>query len=182
MDFYYGFLLWISTLASSMKDMANSPQKTVQIKRGRIKNLLDGHPWIFSGAIESTDASNDGELVRIFSGKRFLGIGYYHSKTDIAVRVITSHDCNIDVQFFTKRFQLLRSRKEQLLNNDTNCYRFAFAEADGLPGHRRGRPGGARGHTADRPRPRATALGSERTQGQAALWKEAIYPSGQGKV
>ena len=112
--------------------MANIP--SVQVKADRTKNILAGHPWIFSGALASKPHVPDGTVVRVLSGSQFLGVGYYNSHTDIAVRMVTLRDEPIDAGFFADRFRLLRRRKEEWLPARTNAYRAVFAESDGLPG------------------------------------------------
>lgn len=107
---------------------------SADIRPDRLKNLLAGHPWIFSGALAGAPQVPDGGLVRILSGKRFLGIGYYNSRTDIAVRLLTRRDEPVDAAFFAARFRELRRRKEAWLPPDTDAYRAVFGEADGLPG------------------------------------------------
>src|SRR4051794_38678241 len=104
--------------------------QTVQINPDRVKNVLAGHPWIFSGALAQKPHMADGSLVRIMANKQFVGIGYYNSRTDIAVRVLSLRDESIDARFFAERFQALRRRKEEWLPARTNAYRAVFGEAD----------------------------------------------------
>lgn len=107
---------------------------TVQIIPERTKNILGGHPWIFSGALARKPQIPDGSIVKIMSGSQSLGTGYYNSHTDIAVRVLSLRDEDIDVRFFVERFKALRRRKEAWLPEKTNAYRAVFGEADGIPG------------------------------------------------
>lgn len=106
----------------------------LQIHPERTKSVLAGHPWIFSGALLKKPSIPDGSLVKVQSHNQVLGIGYYNSRTDIAVRMLTSRDEAIDAGFFAERFKLLRRRKEEWLPARTNAYRAVFAEGDGCPG------------------------------------------------
>lgn len=106
----------------------------VQIKPERVKSMLAGHPWIFSGALAKQPDVPDGALVKIQSHLQVLGVGYYNSRTDIAIRLLTQRDEVIDAGFFAERFRLLRRRKEEWLPARTNAYRAVFGESDGLPG------------------------------------------------
>jgi 23S rRNA (cytosine1962-C5)-methyltransferase len=117
---------------SSTPLMANIP--TVQIKPDRVKNIMAGHPWIFSGALAAKPQFPDGTVARIQAGSQFLGMGYYNSHTDISVRMLSLKDEHIDAGFFAERFRLLRRRKEEWLPGRTNAYRAVFGESDGLPG------------------------------------------------
>jgi 23S rRNA (cytosine1962-C5)-methyltransferase len=112
--------------------MASLPD--LQIKPDRLKSVLAGHPWIFSGALAQTPRLPPGSLVRAVCGKQFLGIGYYNDKTDIAVRLLSLRDVPIDAGFFAERFRLLRRRKEEWIPERTNAYRAVFGESDGFPG------------------------------------------------
>jgi 23S rRNA (cytosine1962-C5)-methyltransferase len=106
----------------------------VQLRTDRVRNVQSGHPWIFSGALAGTPKVADGSLVRIMAGKQFVGIGYYNSHTDIAIRVLSLSDEVIDARFFADRFRTLRRRKEEWLPAKTNAFRAVFGEADGIPG------------------------------------------------
>jgi 23S rRNA (cytosine1962-C5)-methyltransferase len=106
----------------------------LQIKPERVKSIMAGHPWIFSGALAQKPRMAPGSLVRVQCGSQFLGIGYYNDKTDIAVRMLTLRDEPINPGFFADRFRLLRKRKEEWLPARTNAYRAVFAEGDGFPG------------------------------------------------
>lgn len=103
------------------------------IKKERIKNILNGHPWIFSNAISKNEGVNNGELAEIYSLDTFLGIGYYNQNTDIAIRILTKKKEKIDEKFFTKRFSILKKQRETFIKN-TNAYRIVFGESDNLPG------------------------------------------------
>lgn len=107
---------------------------SVAIRPERTKSILAGHPWIFSGALLRIPDVPDGSLVKVYSNKQFLGIGYYNSRTDIAVRMLTMKDEEINPGFFSERFRLIRRRKEEWLPAGTNAYRAVFAEGDGFPG------------------------------------------------
>jgi 23S rRNA (cytosine1962-C5)-methyltransferase len=107
---------------------------SVSIRPERTKTILAGHPWIFSGALLRLPDAPDGSLVKVYSNKQFLGVGYYNSRTDIAVRMLTLKDEEINAGFFADRFRLLKRRKEEWLPSRTNAYRAVFGDADGLPG------------------------------------------------
>jgi len=108
--------------------------KKVFVKQKVEKNIRAGHPWCFSGAIESAEESIvNGELCEVFSKDKFLGIGYYNRLSDISLRIITRVKQSIDTGFFIKRFEMLKQSKEEFLRN-TNAYRLVFGESDNLPG------------------------------------------------
>ncbi len=122
----------------------------LKLKSGREKSLHFRHPWIFSGALElgSVGASGslvgsdnshkileDGTVVDIVAADgRFLARGYYNSKSNIAVRVLTFEQEEIDLEFFKKKMQAAWDYRKEYVGDDTMAYRVVFAESDGLPG------------------------------------------------
>lgn len=110
----------------------------LKIKGGREWQVLRGHPWIFSGAIEN--APNDleaGSLVDLHDNtNRFVARGYYNPKTDIAVRILTRNQVQaIDQAFFEEQIRQALALRQQTLDFDqTNVYRLINAEGDFLPG------------------------------------------------
>ncbi|MCB1145491.1 MAG: class I SAM-dependent rRNA methyltransferase [Leptospiraceae bacterium] len=106
----------------------------VYIKPSVGVNISAGHPWVFSGGIaKSAPNLADGELVRIYSDKRFIGIGYHNSASDIRLRVLTWQDREINTDFFVQRFQEILARKAKLTKH-TDAFRLVFGESDFLPG------------------------------------------------
>ena len=80
---------------------------TVRLKPNRDKPVRQGHPWIFSGAIEHIPtAAVDGELVDVAdAGGRWLGRGYLNRRSQIQVRLLTSEDRPIDDAFWRELAQ-----------------------------------------------------------------------------
>jgi 23S rRNA (cytosine1962-C5)-methyltransferase len=113
----------------------------VQLKSGREKALLRGHPWIFSGSINNVDPGNGetiaGETARIVDAKgEFLAWGAYNPASKIRVRVWSrDQDRKIDREFFRGRLEnAIRLRRGILDFGEFNAYRLVHAESDGLPG------------------------------------------------
>lgn len=106
----------------------------VRIRPERKKSIQAGHPWIFSGALNEKPQVADGALVSLVAGGEKLGTGYYNSRTDIAVRMLSRRAEIVDKDFFVRRFTKLKAERESWLPPQTNAYRAVFAEADGCPG------------------------------------------------
>ena len=62
---------------------------TVLLKPGEADRILAGHPWIYHGSVlRLTQPAADGELVQVKDHRqRFLGTGFYNSRSKINVRV-----------------------------------------------------------------------------------------------
>lgn len=110
----------------------------VRLKRGRIKSVLNRHPWIFSGSISSVHGSHaPGAVVNVHDQEgKFLARGYYNPHSQITVRILTwEEDEPINRDFWRRRLQASLARRAPLLaSTETTAYRLAFAESDGLPG------------------------------------------------
>ncbi len=110
----------------------------VILKKGKEVSLLRKHPWVFSGAIGSTEGVlSDGCTVQVYSHQqKLLGSGHFQNSS-IAVRLLTFDNTNINQEFWNQRIQdayEFRLRCGLAENGETNCYRLVFGESDGLPG------------------------------------------------
>jgi 23S rRNA (cytosine1962-C5)-methyltransferase len=108
----------------------------IYLKQGRERPVLNGHPWIFSGAIERADddRENAGVADVYDNGKNWIARGLYSPKSQIRVRVLTWKKETIDENFFLRRFTRALSLREKDLARSTNAYRLINAEGDFLPG------------------------------------------------
>lgn len=113
----------------------------VQLKEGREKALLRGHPWVFSGSIKTIDQGNGeiiaGETTKIVDAKgKFLAWGAYSPASKIRVRVWSrDQGRKIDREFFRARLEnAIRLRRRILHIGEFNACRLVHAESDGLPG------------------------------------------------
>jgi 23S rRNA (cytosine1962-C5)-methyltransferase len=108
----------------------------IEIRKAKTGSIERKHPWIFSGAIETSTANLlEGELVRVVCKGQFLAIGHFQPST-IAVRVLTFEKEAIDAEFFRKRIKSavdLRL-KLNLLSPSNNIFRLIHGEGDLLPG------------------------------------------------
>lgn len=98
--------------------------------------VIQGHPWIFSWAIEKKESCLDGDIVQIFSKKNiFLWWAYYNSTTSISCRVFW-YDSSIDpVKIWQQNItNAIKLRYDYIDTQKTNCMRLINAESDFLPG------------------------------------------------
>ena len=81
--------------------------RKVYLKKGKEESLKRFHPWIFSGAIQSTEGElEEGEVVRVITaGGEFIAVGHYQIGS-IAVRVLSFSDVTIDDEFWSSRLRL----------------------------------------------------------------------------
>lgn len=119
--------------------------KTIYLKKGKEDSLTRKHPWIFSGAISRCDDNmEEGEVVRVISGKGdFIAIGHWQIGS-IAIRVLSFDDVAIDGEFYENKLSialdvrksigLLRGGNNIDEKNINTTYRLVHGEGDGLPG------------------------------------------------
>src|SRR6516162_9545010 len=80
---------------------------TVLLKPGEADRILAGHPWIYHGSVlRLTQPAADGELVQVKDHRqRFLGVGFYNSKSKINVRVLAPERIEVNQGFFEERIR-----------------------------------------------------------------------------
>jgi 23S rRNA (cytosine1962-C5)-methyltransferase len=106
------------------------------LKETRAAPVLRGHPWIFSGAIETVEGDHESVGVAdvLDHQKRWLARGLYNPKSQIRVRVLTWHKEPIDQEFFSHRLAQALAPRQNYLSATTNAYRLINGEGDFIPG------------------------------------------------
>ena len=116
----------------------------VTLSPGRERPIRDGHPWIFSGAIQSERGDRQAAVAEVFdsTGGR-LGSGFYSATSQIRVRMLAydpqrdlaaSETIRITADYFEERLRSADAWRQRLLPAATTGYRLLNAEGDGLPG------------------------------------------------
>lgn len=122
----------------------------ITLSPGRERPIRDGHPWVFSGAIQSESGDREAAVAEVFdaSGAR-LGAGFYSAASQIRVRMLASDPQRrapgstsaaavaaggVDADYFERQLRAAASWRQPLLPPGTTGYRLLNAEGDGLPG------------------------------------------------
>ena len=108
----------------------------LRLRRGRGYPLLNGHPWLFSGAFTSLPRDLAfGAVVDVATESgEWLARGHLNADNTIAFRALTfDPDEAIDEDFYVRRIEAALAVR-RLLPAQTNAYRLIHAEADYLPG------------------------------------------------
>jgi 23S rRNA (cytosine1962-C5)-methyltransferase len=108
---------------------------TVILKPGEADRIIAGHPWIYAGEIlRITQAAADGDLVQVKDHRqRFLGVGFFNSKSKIHVRLLTPERIEVNESFFEQRIRAALEVRRRHLPAATS-YRLVNAESDFLSG------------------------------------------------
>ena len=98
--------------------------------------MLNGHPWIFSGAIANIDGDpHSVGIVDILDGRNnWLARGYYNPKSQIRLRILTWQKETIDGEFFARRVRQALDLRRRHIPAGTTAYRIVNGEGDFLPG------------------------------------------------
>lgn len=107
----------------------------VNLARGRHERVMQGHPWVFQSEVENIRGEyQPGDIVSVVGNRgTFFGKGYINPKSQIIVRMLTSHDEPIDAAFIRRRVERAWQYRKRVLDNTDSC-RVIFGEADFLPG------------------------------------------------
>src|SRR5947207_932734 len=108
---------------------------TVLLRPGEADRILAGHPWIYQGSLlRLTHPAADGELVQVKDHRqRFLGVGFYNSKSKINVRVLAPERVEVNEVFFEERIRTALAVRQKHLPAATS-FRVVNAESDFLSG------------------------------------------------
>ncbi|MCS7089163.1 MAG: class I SAM-dependent rRNA methyltransferase [Verrucomicrobiota bacterium] len=117
--------------------MSNSKASlaTVYVKPGEADRLVAGHPWLYDNSVlRVTEGVPDGAVVQVKDHRRrFLGVGFYHSRSKIRVRLLSRERVTVDTAFFEARIRsALEVRRRHL--PEASSFRVVHAEADFLSG------------------------------------------------
>lgn len=108
---------------------------SVVLKRGEEDRIIAGHPWVYAGAVQRVSPeATDGCVVRVLDHRRrFLGVGFYNSRSKINVRMLAFDEVRIDAVFFESRVRDALALRERYMPG-ANSFRVVNAEGDFLSG------------------------------------------------
>jgi len=106
------------------------------LKPGRERPVVNGHPWIFSGAIERVEGDEHrAGVADVFDSKKnWHARGLYNPKSQLRVRLLTWKKEALDRTFFSRRLAQALAFRERQLAETGNAHRVINGEGDLLPG------------------------------------------------
>jgi 23S rRNA (cytosine1962-C5)-methyltransferase len=112
---------------------------SLRLRAGHVQPVWAGHPWIYAQAVDWVEGGvAAGDEVKVLDPRGILlGRGFYSPGSAIPVRLLVRDDVTrLDVPFFKAKLQRAASLRQAigLPGSETNGYRLAYAEGDGLPG------------------------------------------------
>jgi 23S rRNA (cytosine1962-C5)-methyltransferase len=108
---------------------------TVILRPGEADRILAGHPWVYaSSVLKLTVPAADGSVVQVKDHRqRFLGVGFYNSKSKIHVRLIDPDRVEINQRYFAEKFRAALDLRRRAMPEATS-FRLINAESDFLSG------------------------------------------------
>jgi len=100
-----------------------------------------GHPWVYKdditdnrrGVLQYAPTSADCIVNVVSESDKFLAKAFYNPKSQIALRIITKKEENINRDFWASRIKKAIDYRKNIIK-DTNTYRLIFSESDVMPG------------------------------------------------
>jgi 23S rRNA (cytosine1962-C5)-methyltransferase len=109
--------------------------RRLHLKPGRERSVLQGHPWLFSGAVAREDGPEDAPLALVLAADGApLALGFHNPRSQIRARLAAAPGTPIDGAFFRDRIAAAVRRRHELLPPETDGFRLINAEGDDLPG------------------------------------------------
>ncbi len=118
-----------------MKQARSLPKAYISPKAAR--SVRAGHPWVYGAEIQRLDSQpENGTLVDVLAGERYLGTGFYNNASKITIRLISRNaNDRFDAAFWRRRVEYaIRYRSTVMPGEDFACCRLIHGEADQLPG------------------------------------------------
>ena len=105
----------------------------ITLRKTRETRVRGGHPWLYASEIERVEGESAAGVAEVYSAKgTFLARALYNPASQIALRILTTHDEPIDADFFARRVRTAWEYRQRFC--DANSCRAIYAEADFLPG------------------------------------------------
>lgn len=97
------------------------------------KRIRAGHLWIYRSDVRRPEAAG-GEIVAVFDEARNpVGRAFYSDASEIALRIVSTSDEEIDEGFWRRRIEESVARRRQIDTASTTALRLVSSEADLIP-------------------------------------------------
>jgi 23S rRNA (cytosine1962-C5)-methyltransferase len=107
----------------------------LRLRPGRQASVLRRHPWLFSGAVASSEGDGSDGLAEVLDGSgRVLARGLHSPDSQIVARLWTFDGGAVDAALFRERFTAARRLRDDVLPPETTGYRAVNSEGDLCPG------------------------------------------------
>jgi len=106
---------------------------TVTITNRGVQRVRARHCWIYRSDLTHQEDAQAGEVVRVIdSRRRVLGSALYSSRSQIALRMVSFDDAEINREFWLARLNSAEQLRATVVR-DATAYRLVYGESDLLP-------------------------------------------------
>jgi len=106
---------------------------TVTITKRGAQRVHARHCWIYRSDLTQAGEAQAGDVVRVRDPRgRVLGSALYSSRSQIALRMISFEDVEIDRDFWRARLASAEALRDRVVQ-DTTAFRLVYGESDLLP-------------------------------------------------
>jgi 23S rRNA (cytosine1962-C5)-methyltransferase len=97
------------------------------------KRIRLGHLWVYRSDVRHVSDAGGGAIVRVVDeAGNFVGQAFYSDRSEIALRFLTTHEEEIDREWWRARLRQCAERRAPI-SRETNAYRLVYSEGDLLP-------------------------------------------------
>jgi 23S rRNA (cytosine1962-C5)-methyltransferase len=106
---------------------------SITVTRRGAERARGGHLWIYRSDVVSAEGEAGGSVARVADERgRFVGRALYSDRSEIALRLLTQRDEEIDREWWRARLRGSFARREPITEG-ADAYRLVYAEGDALP-------------------------------------------------
>lgn len=108
---------------------------TVVVSRKGQERITRGQPWVYKSDVDQLSPGLPGaSVVKVVDGRGwFLARAFYSDQSQIALRVLSRDEVDVDRDFFKERLESALALRQRAFPG-TDVYRLIHGEADGIPG------------------------------------------------
>lgn len=108
-------------------------QAQVTITRRGAERARGGHLWIYRSDVRDAEGVEGGSVVRVRDERgRAVGQALYSSRSEIALRLLTTRDETVDREWWRARLRAAAARRGGV-EQEADAYRLVYSEGDLLP-------------------------------------------------
>lgn len=108
------------------------PTNVTISKRGT-ERVRARHCWVYRSDLIEPINAHPGEVVRVLDARgRLVGVAFYSSRSQIALRMLAFEDVEVDRNFWLSRFLVAEALRDDVVHN-TTAHRVLYGESDQLP-------------------------------------------------
>jgi 23S rRNA (cytosine1962-C5)-methyltransferase len=106
------------------------------LRPGRERPVLEGHPWLFSGAVAAAGGPARAPLAEVFAADGTpLGVAFHSPGARLRARLVARDPAvQLDRRFFRTKLEQALALRRIVVPPDDEGFRVLNAEGDGIPG------------------------------------------------